>query len=122
MPSPTELVEGEISGPFRIECDAGESGRLCSFAKRASITVGQRVLRDGAEEMWDSVVVLCQEEQDGALAIRIFLCHPDWDEPLEIAVIRSGQKDAPLGVRILTGRQVGEAEWSESRPEGLWKK
>ncbi|MCI0724756.1 MAG: hypothetical protein L0338_38205 [Acidobacteria bacterium] len=122
MPSPTELVEGEISGPFRIECDAGESGRLCSFAKRASITVGQRILRDGAEEMWGSLVVLCHEEDDGALVIRVVLCHPDWDEPREIAVIRSSQKDAPLGVRILSGRQVGEAEWSESRPRGRWKK
>ncbi|MCI0626510.1 MAG: hypothetical protein L0387_33490 [Acidobacteria bacterium] len=108
--------------PFLIKCDAGESGQLCSSAKRASITVGQRILLDGAEEMWDSVVVLCQEEEDGTLAIRIVLCHPDWEEPRGIAVIRSSQKDAPLGVRILNGRQVGEAEWSESRPDGRWKK
>ncbi len=107
---------------FQIQCDAGDTGQFRSEANRASITVGQRILRDGAEEMWDSVVVLCQEEEDGALAIRVVLCHPDWDEPREIAVIRSSQKDAPLGVRILSGRQVGEAEWSESRPRGRWKK
>ncbi len=107
---------------FKVTCDAGEAGQFQSNAQRASITVGQRILRDGAEEMWDSVVVVCQEEQDGTLAIRVVLCHPDWDEPREIAMIRSSQKDAPLGVRILGGRHVGEAEWSESRPDGRWKK
>lgn len=101
---------------FHVSCDAADSGQFHSEAKRASITVGQRILRNGAEETWDSVVVLCQEEEDGVLAIRVLLCHPDWDEPREIAVIRSSRIGAHFGVRILGGRQVGEAEWSESRP------
>jgi hypothetical protein len=88
MAAVRKLFETE-SKPFLIKCDAGESGQLCSSTQHASITVGQRILRDGAEEMWDSVVVLCQEEQDGALAIRVVLCHPDWDEPREIACLRS---------------------------------
>ncbi len=107
---------------FQIQCDASDAGQFYSSAKRASVTVGQRILRDGAEEMWGSLVVLCQEEDEGALVIRVVLCHPEWDEPREIAVIRSGQKDAPLGVRILGGTQVGEAEWSESRPRGQSEK
>lgn len=74
---------------FRVKCDAGGAGRFRSEAKRASITVGQRIMRDGAEEMWDSVVVLCHEEEEGALAIRVVLCHPDWEEPREIACLRS---------------------------------
>ena len=74
---------------FQVTCDAGDSGQFCSGTQRASITVGQRILRDGAEEMWDSVVVLCQEGEDGALAIRVVVCHPDWDEPREIACLRS---------------------------------
>lgn len=72
-----------------------------SEAQRASITVGQRILRDGAEEMWDSVVVLCQEEEDGVLAIRVLVCHPDWDEPREIACTRSWTRSpAPVGVAL----------------------
>ena len=72
-----------------------------SEAQRASITVGQRILRDGAEEMWDSVVVLCQEEADGALAIRVVLCHPDWDEPKEVAHTRSWfEAPAPAGAAL----------------------
>jgi hypothetical protein len=83
---------------FRVGCDAGTAGEFRSEAKRASITVAQRILRDGAEEMWDSVVVLCQEEEGGALAIRIVLCHPDWDEPREIACLRSW-----VGTRVPSG-------------------
>lgn len=87
--------------PFVIKCDAGESGRLFSSAKRASVTVGQRILRDGAEEVWGSVVVLCQEEADGALAIRVVLCHPDWDEPKEVAHTRSWfEAPAPAGAAL----------------------
>lgn len=89
------LLLPENREPFLIKCDAGESGQLHSSAKRASITVGQRILRDGAVEMWDSVVVLCQVEADGALAIRVVLCHPDWDEPREIAHTRSWFKSPP---------------------------
>lgn len=80
---------GEDEMSFRVGCDAGIAGEFRSEAEGASITVGQRIQRDGAEEMWDSVVVLCQEESDGALAIRVVLCHPDWDEPREIACLRS---------------------------------
>lgn len=88
---------------FELECDAGDAGQFHSSAKRASVTVGQRILRDGVEEIWDSVVVLCEEEEGGALAIRVVLCHPDWDEPREVAVVRSSQKDAPLRVQLLRG-------------------
>lgn len=83
------LFERGNQGPFQVGCDAGQAGEFRSGAQRASITVGQRILRDGAEEMWDSVVVLCQAEEDGALAIRVVLCHPDWDEPREIVCLRS---------------------------------
>lgn len=80
---------------FQVTCDAGDSGQFRSEAKRASITVGQSIQRGGAEEMWDSVVVLCQEEQDGTLAIRVVLCHPDWDEPREVAHTRSWSNSPP---------------------------
>ena len=89
------LLLPENREPFLINCDAGESGQFHSSAKRASITVGQRILRDGAVEMWDSVVVLCQVEAGGALAIRVVLCHPGWDEPREIAHTRSWSNSPP---------------------------
>ena len=83
------LLESRNDNRFQVCCDAGDSGQFRFETKRASITVGQRILRDGAEEMWDSVVVLCHEEADGALVIRVVVCHPDWDEPREIACLRS---------------------------------
>lgn len=90
-----------VSQQFQIHCDAGGSGQFRSEANRASITVGQRILRDGAEEVWDSVVVLCQEEADGALVIRVVLCHPDWDEPKEVAHARSWfESPLPTGAAL----------------------
>ena len=74
---------------FQIRCDAGETRQFHCSAQRASIRVGQRILRNAAEEMWDSVVVLCQEEEGGVLAIRVVVCHPDWGEPRGIACVRS---------------------------------
>jgi hypothetical protein len=104
------LLEAEGRRPFQVRCDASEVGQFCSGAQRASITVGQRILRDGAEEIWDSVVVLCQEEDDGALAIRVVLCHPDWDEPREVARTRSwlgtpAQAGAAIECELTVGRR-----------------
>jgi len=89
MHTAARRLEPPNGDPFKVHCDASDAGQFQSGARCAAITVGQRILRDGAEEMWDSVVVLCQEEEGGALAIRIVLCHPDWDEPREIACLRS---------------------------------
>jgi len=89
MHTAARLQEPPNGNLFKVHCDASGAGQFQSSVQRAAITVGQRILRDGAEEMWDSVVVLCQEEKGGALAIRVVLCHPDWDEPREIACLRS---------------------------------
>ncbi len=86
MPATKGVNEAET---FKVHCDAGQAGQFRSGAQSASVTVGQRIMRNGAEELWDSVVVLCQKEPSGALAVRILLCHPDWDEPREIACLRS---------------------------------
>jgi hypothetical protein len=55
--------------------------------------VGQRVLRDDAQEIWDSVAVEGKKEQDGTLLVRVIVFNPDWDEPLQIACIRSRPHD-----------------------------
>jgi len=38
--------------------------------------------------MWDSVVVHCTTK-GGRPLVRVLICNPDWDEPIEIARIRS---------------------------------
>jgi hypothetical protein len=39
--------------------------------------------------MWDSVAIESTAQQDGTLVVRIIVFNPDWDEPLQIASIRS---------------------------------
>jgi|SRR5579872_5434820 len=74
---------------FHVRCDAQTVGVFDAKASRVSVTVGQEILRDGIEQMWDFLFVLSKREENGTLATRVLLCHPDWDDPLEIAVIES---------------------------------
>ncbi len=74
---------------FQVECDAGSAGHIRLSAQSLSVTVGQRILRDAALEMWDSVVVSCAQEEDGALRVCVTGFHPDWDEGREIFFVRS---------------------------------
>ena len=78
---------------FQISCDTGESRRFRCGTNSSWVKVGQRVLRQGVQEMWDSVLVECREEQDGTLVVRVLVFNPDWDEPLQIACIRSRPHD-----------------------------
>ena len=78
---------------FQAECDAGSAGHIRFFAQSLSVTVGQRILRDGALEMWDSVVVSCAQEEDGAIRVCVTGFHPDWDEGREIMFVRSRPND-----------------------------
>lgn len=57
------------------------------------MTVAQAVRRNGRQEMWESVGLYAQEEPDGTLAVRVVVFNPDWDEPVQIACIRSRPQD-----------------------------
>lgn len=80
-------------GGFLLDCDAGPAGRFRANAGSAWIKVGQRVQRHGTQEMWDSVAVEAKEEEDGTLVVRVIVFNPDWDEPLQIASLRSRPHD-----------------------------
>jgi hypothetical protein len=81
------------SGKFQVHCNAGEAGELCVGTHSVSVQVGQRVRRDGVEEMWHSIGVYAREDQEGNLVIRVLVFHPDWEEPLQIATIKSRPGD-----------------------------
>jgi len=74
---------------FEVQCHAREAGALHVGAESLLVQIGQRVLKNGAEEMWHSLAVYASEDQDGNLAIRVLVFNPDWDEPLQIASITS---------------------------------
>ena len=44
---------------------------------------------NGRQQLWDFILVLANRDRDGTLRTRVLLCHPDWDEPVEIAEVQS---------------------------------
>jgi hypothetical protein len=78
---------------FEVHCEAGDAGQSCA-GTALSVRVSQRVRRGCIEEMWDSVGVYAEEEEDGSLVVRVLVFNPDWDEALQIACIRSRPGDA----------------------------
>ena len=93
MEKTTDVLSVKDSRKFEVECRAGEAGELSVGSEFVSVKVGQRVRRDGAEEIWHSVGVYAKEDEEGNLLIRVLVFHPDWDEPLQIASIKSRPGD-----------------------------
>ena len=86
---------------FEVHCSAGSAGELHVGTESLSVKIGQRVRMEDAEEMWHSVGVYAEEDSNGNLAIRVLVSNPDWDEPLQIACIRSrpGDGDCQTALR-----------------------
>ena len=78
---------------FEVHCSAGAAGELHVGTESLSVKIGQRVRMDDAEEMWQSVEVYAEEDANGNLVIRVLVSNPDWEEPLQIACIRSRPGD-----------------------------
>jgi len=73
---------------FQVECSASPAGSFRAGADSLSVTIAQRIRGSGVEGVWDSVTIRCREEGSD-LAIRVLVCHPGWDEPLQVVCIRS---------------------------------
>src|SRR5712692_2154345 len=80
--------------PFKIRCKAGDGNRFGVQTDSITVAVGQRVLKESASEMWDSVGVYAKQTPEGDLIVEVLVFNPDWDEPLRIASIRSRPEDA----------------------------
>jgi hypothetical protein len=78
---------------FEVRCHAGSAGHLEVASDAVSVKIGQQIRRDGKEEFWGSLLVECKEQDDGSLMVEVVVFHPDWDEPLRIASIRSNASD-----------------------------
>ncbi len=79
---------------FQVRCDAGSPGRFEVGTDTLSVRVGQRVRAGKEEEMWDSVHILCKQQEDGSLTVEVLVCHPDWEEPQKVASIHSRPQDS----------------------------
>lgn len=84
-------------GKFEIHCDARPHGQLHVKSHAISVAISQPLNRHDAEESWQSVLIICEQNPGGSLTTKIIVCHPDWDQNLQIACIRSGSgaKDTP---------------------------
>jgi len=99
-----DVLSVKDSHKFEVHCRAGDAGELCVGAESVSVKVGQRLRRDGGQEIWHSVGVYAKEEEDGTLVVQVLVFNPDWDEALQIASIKSrphdGGFDTPLGCNL----------------------
>src|SRR5713226_7330149 len=86
---------------FKVRCHAGDWGNLELASDSVLVQIEQRVRREGKEEMWVSLQVKCDENEDGSLAVQVVICNPDWDEPLRIASIQSNPKNGCAPAPIL---------------------
>lgn len=88
-----DRTRGRIRGPFFVtRCEAHQNDVFFP-SNGLLIAVGQLIRRDGLQKIWDSILLRCEEESDGTLAIRVMISNPDWDAPLQIACIRSRPHD-----------------------------
>ena len=88
------ILAPKDSRAFDVDCTASPVGSFRTGADSLTVTIGQRMRGPGGEEMWDSVTIQCTEE-GSELAIRVLVCHPGWDEPLQVACIRSQPRIEP---------------------------
>jgi hypothetical protein len=84
---------------FEIRCDASPNGQLHVKSHALSVAISQLVGNDKAQESWQSVLIIC-EESDGLLTTKIIVCHPQWDQNLQVACIKS----RPAGSDLPQGR------------------
>ncbi|GEM_PF-3076730 len=91
MKTPKNRARG--AGPFFVtRCEARMSDALFP-ANGLLISVGQLVRESGLQKIWESILLRCEEESDGTLAIRVMVAHPEWEQLLQIACIRSRPHD-----------------------------
>jgi len=94
-----DVLEPKHGSTFQVDCTASPVGSFRAGADSVSVTIGQRIRRLGREEMWDCVAIHCKEEDGGELTVRVLLCNPDLDWPVQVACIRSQPRiDSPAPI------------------------
>jgi hypothetical protein len=74
---------------FEVRCTAKPNGELHVKTQSLSVAISQAIHRNGSEEMWESILIICQREEDGTINSKVIVSHPDWDHNLQIASIKS---------------------------------
>ena|SRR5215831_6290016 len=78
---------------FSVRCEPPPSQRATETPQVLSVFISQRLRSHGVEQPWNTVMIHCDEEPDGALTTRVVISNPDWNERVEIARIKSRPSD-----------------------------
>ena len=100
MEKEMDVLSVKDSRKFEVHCRAGDAGELCVGAESVSVKVGQRLRREGGQEIWHSVGVYAKEEEDGSLVVQVLVFNPEWDEGLQIASIKSRPLDTDCSAAL----------------------
>jgi len=79
--------------PFAVRCEPLLRPTALVASHNLSAFVSQRIRRNNVEQSWDSLLIYCEEEPDGTLAVRVLVSNPDWEQLLQIACLRSRPDD-----------------------------
>lgn len=90
---PKVAPHAAASGLFAVRCEPHVRPTSLIASSAISTFVSQRIRRNNVEQSWDSLLIYCEEEPDGTLAVRVLVSNPDWNELLQIACLRSRPHD-----------------------------
>jgi hypothetical protein len=79
---------------FHVSCEASDAGSLRVAADNVSFTVAQRVRLEGEDQLWESIQLHCQKEDDGSLTVQVLLWDPGQESALQLAFLRSRPDEA----------------------------
>lgn len=96
--SAVSYARGSSLSMFSARCEVRDTSSSFKNVQNLRLSISQRLRTRGVEQSWDTVVVQCGEECDGTLTVKVIISNPDWDEPLQIANLRS----RPCDVNSLT--------------------
>jgi len=77
---------------LHLVCRATPAGSLQVAADNFLVAAGQTIETDGLSLPWEAVLVIGSRKGEEESSIRVLICHPEWDQPLQIALIRMASK------------------------------
>jgi hypothetical protein len=109
--SPAVVDWRDAAGPAFVAQCAPRHPQAPYTSPGLLLTVSQWIRRGQREQLWESLIIRCDEETDGTMTVRVIVCNPEWDQKLQIACIRSrpGDKESMTSLACnLDHEELGE--------------
>src|SRR5215471_17845579 len=69
--------QGKGAPTFTVRCEPETSTGEKVVTRRLSVFIGQRVRSHSVEQVWDAILIYCEEDTAGTLSTRIVISNPD---------------------------------------------